>query len=39
MAFVTVCFVSAVLVHQSVRVGRWLADVIASEILGPVWGV
>lgn len=38
MGFVTVCFALAVPVHLSVRAGQWLAEVIAAEILGPVWG-
>ena len=38
MAFVTVCFAVLVPVGLAVRAAQWLADVIASEVLGPVWG-
>ena len=38
MAFVTVCFVVGAVGFAAYELGLWAADVIASEILGPVWG-
>jgi hypothetical protein len=38
MAFLTVCIAVFAAVFAAYELGLWAADVIASEILGPVWG-
>lgn len=38
MAFVTVCIAVVVPGLLAARAAQWLAGMLASEILGPVWG-